>query len=88
KYAFPAEYLLSNSSETNYKISVQLQEHDDQLLLSVSDNGIGIPPQINWQATNTLGLLLVNILTNQLNGTIEKKPGKGTTFLIRFKRKP
>ena len=52
--------------------------------LSVSDNGIGFPKEINFNATETLGMQLVNILTKQLNGTIRMECDAGTTFLISF----
>lgn len=87
KYAFPIEQWTPHSDSEECWIRIQLKEENDQFVLSVSDNGVGIPPDINWQATNTLGLLLVTTLTNQLNGKIEKAPGKGTTFFIRFKQK-
>lgn len=86
KYAFPQKQwkLLSN---TECWIRIQLKAEDDELVLSVSDNGVGIPSDIDWKNSNTLGLLLVSTLTNQLNGSIEKIPGKGTAFIIRFKQK-
>ncbi len=87
KYAFPVEGWMPKSNQEYCRIRIQLKEENDQLVLSVSDNGVGISPDINWQATNTLGLLLVSTLTNQLNGNIEKVNGVGTTFAIRFKRK-
>jgi len=86
KYAFPIEHWTLQTEEECW-IQIKLTEEDDELVLSVSDNGVGIPQEINWKASNTLGLLLVSTLTNQLNGSIEKISGKGTQFIIRFKRK-
>jgi PAS domain S-box-containing protein len=52
--------------------------------LIVSDNGTGIPENINFENLNTLGLQLVDILVNQLEGEIELKRDNGTRFIIRF----
>ncbi len=87
KYAFPLKKWTLLFPQKECHIQIKIYEENDQLSLLVSDNGIGISPDIDWQVTNTLGLLLVSTLTNQLNGTIEKIPGEGTTFIIRFKRK-
>ena len=54
-------------------------------VLSVSDNGVGIPKEIDFRNTSSLGLHLVNTLVGQLNGAIELYTNAGTTFEIRFK---
>ncbi|XMB91047.1 MASE3 domain-containing protein [Methanosarcina hadiensis] len=52
--------------------------------LIVADNGKGIPEGINLKTTESLGLQLVDILIDQINGCIELKRGKGTEFIILF----
>jgi two-component sensor histidine kinase len=52
--------------------------------LIVSDDGAGIPDKIDLENSDTLGLQLVNILVNQLDGKIELKRDKGTEFDIRI----
>jgi PAS domain S-box-containing protein len=52
--------------------------------LTVRDNGIGFPGELNFGSTETLGLQLVNILTKQLNGSIQMDVEAGTTFTISF----
>lgn len=47
-------------------------------------NGVGIPENIDFENPSTLGLQLVNILVDQLDGKIELKRDKGTEFIIRF----
>jgi two-component sensor histidine kinase len=56
-----------------------------EFLLTVSDNGIGLPEDIDFRHTSSLGLQLVNILVEQINGSIELKRGKGTEFRIKFR---
>ncbi|HMD89196.1 MAG TPA: GAF domain-containing protein [Anaerolineaceae bacterium] len=52
--------------------------------LIVQDNGIGFPKDLDFNATDTLGMQLVNILTKQLNGSIRMERDAGTKFTINF----
>ena len=52
--------------------------------LSVSDNGIGFPEDIDFRNTVSLGMQLVNSLVNQLDGSIELDRSEGTSFTIEF----
>ncbi len=53
-------------------------------ILTVADNGRGIPEEIDFQNTDSLGLQLVNILVEQINGCIELKRSQGTEYIICF----
>ena len=54
--------------------------------LSVSDNGVGLPPGLNLKTTQTLGLKLVNFLAkHQLGAEPEINLEKGTEIFFRFK---
>ncbi|AKB51429.1 sensory transduction histidine kinase [Methanosarcina barkeri str. Wiesmoor] len=55
--------------------------------LTVSDNGKGIPETVDFENPETLGLQLVSILVNQLEGEIKLKRENGTEFSMRFKVK-
>ncbi len=58
---------------------------ENEVGLTVSDNGIGIPEKVDFEATETLGLDLVKILAkHQLGGKIELHRAGGTSFSIRF----
>lgn len=53
--------------------------------LVVSDNGVGLPPDLDIRDIKTLGLLLVTSLAeNQLHGKIEMDRTRGTKFRIVF----
>ncbi|MCK4910861.1 MAG: PAS domain S-box protein [Thermodesulfovibrionales bacterium] len=54
----------------------------DKITLTISDDGVGMPEEIDLEKTETLGFQLVNILTQQLEGRIELERKKGTTFRI------
>lgn len=77
KYAFP------NHMEGEFRI--EMYEIEGLYHLIISDNGVGMPPDINFDKTETLGLILVNTLVNQLEGTVELESINGTQFKIVFK---
>ncbi len=56
-----------------------------EFLLIVSDNGIGLLKKIDFRHTSSLGLQLVNILVDQIEGSIELVRGAGTEFRIKFR---
>ncbi len=60
-------------------------EKNTQYALVVSDNGLGFPESFDFRSTNSLGLQLVNILVEQLEGTIKLESDSGTKFKIWFK---
>jgi len=57
-----------------------------QFILIVADNGVGIPENFDFRNTDSLGLQLVNILVEQIEGCIELKRDSGTEFRIMFKK--
>ncbi len=82
KYAFPAK----RTGEITVRLLAEKKNGaNDNYTLIVSDNGIGLPEDLDFQDTRTLGLRLVNMLVKQLNGSIELTRGKGTLFNISFK---
>ncbi|MBD3181550.1 hypothetical protein GF312_04605, partial [Candidatus Poribacteria bacterium] len=81
KYAFPKD----RKNDTENIIKIELYEYDNnQLTLSIGDNGIGFPEDVDFQDTDSLGLQLVNTLTEQLDGSIELDGISGTKFSIDF----
>ena len=58
-----------------------------EFLLVVSDNGVGFPENLDFKHTSSLGLQLVNILVEQLEGSIELGKGPGTEFKLNLKEK-
>ncbi|HEY9608012.1 PAS domain S-box protein [Allocoleopsis sp.] len=57
---------------------------DNQLTLQVTDNGIGFPEDSEFRTVKSLGLQLVSVLANQLEGTLELDRRLGTQFKITF----
>ncbi|MGD2249363.1 MAG: PAS domain S-box protein [Candidatus Methanofastidiosia archaeon] len=69
------------------EIMITLRSIGDSIELKISDNGVGIPEDIDFRNTKSLGLHLVTILVeDQLGGEIHLDRRCGTTFTITFKR--
>ncbi|HMB19567.1 MAG TPA: histidine kinase dimerization/phosphoacceptor domain -containing protein, partial [Spirochaetota bacterium] len=50
--------------------------------ISVCDNGIGIPDKVIKESTGTLGMQLVHLLTEQMNGSLRIENTNGTECVI------
>ncbi|MCQ1535309.1 PAS domain S-box protein [Methanosarcina sp. KYL-1] len=61
-------------------------EKDLQFTLVVADNGRGFPENIDFRNTDSLGLQLVSILVEQIDGSIKLNRDAGTEFKIRFRK--
>ena len=68
------------------EIKIKLLEKNDQIHLTVQDNGVGLPKNLDYQNTDSLGLQLVTTLVEQINGKIELENKKGVKFTIIFKK--
>ncbi|MGH8071958.1 MAG: histidine kinase dimerization/phosphoacceptor domain -containing protein [Candidatus Entotheonellia bacterium] len=76
KYAFP--------DGRPGDIHIVLRAEDGQVTLSVRDTGVGFPADLDFRHTQTLGLQIVSILTEQLGGTITLTCECGTAFAVTF----
>jgi PAS domain S-box-containing protein len=76
KHAFPGR----DAGE----VRMQLLPGDGHILLTVADNGIGLPETVDQHAATTFGLQLVGMLVRQLRGAVEIDRNGGTAFRIRF----
>ncbi|ADZ08578.1 signal transduction histidine kinase [Methanobacterium lacus] len=77
KYAFP------DGREGN--IVIKMHINDGYYVLSVEDDGVGFPEEIDFMNPNTLGLQIVQTLAQQLDGNIELETNGFTRFKISFK---
>jgi len=79
KHAFP--------DERSGQIDIGFHYNHPKFRLTVTDNGVGFPENIDYRKTKSLGLRLVNILTDQIDGTMEFNGENGTQFVIEFEEK-
>ncbi|MFP4470951.1 MAG: histidine kinase dimerization/phosphoacceptor domain -containing protein [Bacteroidales bacterium] len=60
-------------------------EHDNEFVLQVSDNGKGISKDFDIENTKSLGMKIVTRLVQQIDGTLKYDFENGTKFIIKFK---
>lgn len=65
-------------------IRVRLHVARDRALLTVQDNGIGLPRDFNPQTTHSLGIKLVQQLAKQLKGNLSFLIKEGTAISVGF----
>ncbi len=66
------------------EITISFTQDGDDCILVITDNGIGFPSGQDFKKNGSLGLQLVDTLTNQLMGQITYDSSIGSTFNIRF----
>ncbi|NPV51690.1 MAG: histidine kinase, partial [Candidatus Methanofastidiosum sp.] len=76
KYAFP---------DGRGTITIGMRRADGSVELVVADDGVGLPEDIDPSSTDTLGLKLVSLLTDQLNGKMTLDVDNGTKFSMVFR---
>jgi two-component sensor histidine kinase len=76
KYAFPGQ--------TKCTVRVVLARRgDDHLMLTVSDDGVGLPPGFNLQDSKSLGMRIVRAFASQLGAQLTLHPReRGTQFIL------
>jgi PAS domain S-box-containing protein len=77
KYAYP--------NEQKGEITIHLSCVEERITLTVSDEGVGLPSQFP-RKSNTLGLEIVQVLANQLEGELIVVGSPGASFSVRFRR--
>ncbi|MEM4196113.1 MAG: PAS domain S-box protein, partial [Methanothermobacter sp.] len=78
KYAFP---------DGRGTITIGMRKADGSVELVVADDGVGLPEDVDPSSTGTLGLKLVGLLTEQLNGKMTLDVDGGTKFSIVFRER-
>ncbi len=82
--------LISNSLKHAFpenrkgQIRIELRKEQEKSLLIVADDGVGFPKDMDFHNSNSLGVQLVSMLTEQLNGTIELHSDGKTEFRVLF----
>jgi PAS domain S-box-containing protein len=78
KYAFP--------EKAGGRVDITLHTNGEgEIVLTVRDDGVGLPPDIDFETSDSLGLMLVRMLSEQLQGEVKLEPGEpGTEFTLTF----
>ena len=76
KYAFPA-----NGTGI---ISISIKKSQKQLLFTVADNGVGLPPNFSIENSKSLGMKLMKGLSFDIKASFQVENKDGTFILITF----
>jgi two-component sensor histidine kinase len=79
KHAFPA------GREGKIGVSVKI-DGDGFVEASVYDDGIGIPESVEFRRTQSFGLNLIDLLADQIGGSVTVDRAAGTRFVIKFRK--
>lgn len=77
KHAFPA------GCAGPARVRICLKELDGHLRLIVKDNGVGLPENFDPKATGSLGVQVIDMLVDQMQGMVEYLSGQGTGTEVR-----
>ena len=77
KYAFPPP--------RNGSVRVRLSAGKNRIVLTVSDDGVGMPPGFSPETSASLGLQLVTLLSKQLGATLSIQGAPGVTVTVMIK---
>jgi two-component sensor histidine kinase/CheY-like chemotaxis protein len=69
-------------------ITVSAAKTGNRVRVSIADNGKGIPEAVGNDSPGGFGLLLVETLIKQLNGTLKIERNEGTRFTLEFEAVP
>ena len=75
KYAFP---------EVSGNLFIDLKKVDSKITLVYKDDGIGLPDDFDFENLNSLGMVVVKNLTNQIDGNITIMDCDGTGYILEF----
>lgn len=79
------KYAFAENSTEQPMINISLKKENQEIEIIVSDNGIGLPENFDWENTESLGLKLVNFWVKyQLAGSINLNLERGTKYIIKF----
>lgn len=76
KYAFP--------DERAGQVSISLKRDQTSIVVTISDNGIGLPAGFDINNPHTMGLRLMNGLSQDLEGELRIINDKGATIIVEF----
>lgn len=79
KHAFP--------DDKNGVIFLKFSAIKEKLQLIITDNGIGIPKDVDKEDAESFGLLLINLLASQLGASIQIDTHKGTKYTLEWESK-
>ena len=77
------KYLPPEQSDKKIEINLTILENGNYEF-KYRDNGPGLPPTIDFENAQTLGLRLISGLSEQINGNLDYRFEQGSVFVIQF----
>jgi len=68
-------------------IHIELKDAEEHFEIKISDDGVGIPKDVKVHEPETLGLSIVDMIAQQINGTMKVDRENGTSFTLLFPKK-
>jgi PAS domain S-box-containing protein len=84
KHAFPQNRSGNIAVSMTYTPAGEDPVHEEMVRLRVEDNGVGLAPGIDISQVQSMGFNLVNLLVEQLHGTLEAGRGPGLAVTVSF----
>ena len=73
------------SANEKGNVSVSLLDNTEECVLTIGDNGKGLPDNLESINKSSMGMELINILSEQLGANLKIERANGTTFIITIK---
>jgi two-component sensor histidine kinase len=73
-----------SESDEEGEIRVELEKGEGTVNLNVSDNGVGMPEIVDTDKSDSMGMWIVEELSEKLGASIDVESKKGTRFVISF----
>lgn len=94
--AVPLGLLINEALTNSYKhafpnnksgiVNVNLIDYDSYLILTIADNGIGLPTNIDNSNNQSMGMELIYILAEQLDANLKVESNSGTKIILELKK--
>lgn len=68
------------------RVEPEDKPEEEEIQIEVRDDGVGLPEGFDWSGRDSLGLYLVQALSEQLDGELLAESDGGTRFLVSFRR--
>jgi PAS domain S-box-containing protein len=78
KYAFP-------DGRSGHVLLKAARIAENEFLLEVSDDGIGVPPGFDFAQSDTMGMVTISMLARQLGGSVAFNNDRGVTCRVHLK---
>ena len=85
--------VVTNSIKHGFKdkdggtVRISLQRNNGDIRYIVEDDGSGLPAGLDFEKAGGFGLMIIKLLTEQLNGTVRVESAAGTRYVFVFRGK-